>query len=495
MTQAGAGLPPYRLTVTRLAGAVLATAAAVATIGWGLDVSAVRSVVPGAVGMKILTALGLGAGAGALLLLGRSRRVGLLLALVPGLLGLAVLAEYVLHVKLGIDELLFVDHDGRAAGIAYPGRFAPTTAVCFVLLAGALLTLDRGAGRRWRPTELLAIPMVLTACMSLIAYAYSIPAFYGPSAAAKMAVNTACCFVALGIALLLCRTRGRLLELATTTDPGGVMLRRLVPLCVIVPLVLGWLRLRAVGWGLFGDAVGTWWLAAATIGGLVAVMLRCASTLSRSDRDRRALEDKLVELANRDPLTGLFTRRRFEEELDQLLARSRRYGDRGWLLLIDLDRLKPINDTFGHLVGDRILCAVADALTGRVRESDVVGRLGGDEFAVLLFDADRLEVEHVALQLLAAIAGIAIEADGATTSSSASIGVARVDSGGDAAASDCLARADTAMYRAKRDGGNRAVHDDAAPAVLATPARRLAPAAAGPHTAPPRLRRKRTSRR
>jgi len=108
--------------------------------------------------------LALGVGATAMLLLnpqcgGWRRRWSILLATLPGLLGIAVLAEYALGVQLGIDELPFVDHDGRAAGISYPGRVAPTTGVCFVLLTGALLTLDRGRSWRWRPSELLAIPM------------------------------------------------------------------------------------------------------------------------------------------------------------------------------------------------------------------------------------------------------------------------------------------------------------------------------------------------
>jgi len=366
-----------------------------------------------------------------------------------------VLAEYVAGVHLGIDELPFVDHAGRAAGIAYPGRCAPTTAGCFVLLSGALLALDRGVTWRWRPAELLAIPMALVALMSLIGYAYSIPAFYGPASAAKMAVNTALCFVALASALLVARPRGRFLELATTTDPGGVMVRRLVPRSVVVPLVLGWLHLRTVNSGLFNDQIGTWWLAAATIAGLVAMMWWCAGTLSGADRKRRVLEGQLLSLANRDGLTGLFNRHRFEEELDQFLSRSRRYGESGALLLIDLDRLKPINDTLGHGAGDRMLRAVGAVLTERTRESDVVGRLGGDEFAVLLLAASAADAMTRADDLRDGIANIQIDGGHRYAATSASIGVAPVGPADGADSSEFLRRADVAMYRAKRAGGNR----------------------------------------
>jgi diguanylate cyclase (GGDEF)-like protein len=451
--------PPYRRALAVLAWSVIVTGALVIVVGWGMDVAAVRAVFPGAVGMKFQTAVGLVAGAAALLALapgasGNRRRAGLALAAVPGLLGVIVLAEYVFGVKFGTDELLFVDHAGRARGIAHPGRFAPTTGACFLMLTGALLTLDRGRRWRWRPTELLALPMAIVAFMSIIGYAYSIPAFFGPASAAKMAVNTALCFVALAVALLVARPRGRFLELATTTDPGGVMVRRMVPLCVVVPLVLGWLHLRTVGWGVFDDRVGTWWLEAATVAGLAAMMWWCGGTLSRADRARRALETQLYELANRDALTGLFNRHRFEEELAAFAARARRYGATGALLLLDLDDFKPINDNLGHGSGDAMLRAVAQTISGGVRDSDVVGRLGGDEFAVLLLEATPEQAQARAGDLRAAIARVRIPAPTGAARTTASIGVAAIDATAGAGVSELLGRADGAMYRAKRAGGD-----------------------------------------
>jgi diguanylate cyclase (GGDEF)-like protein len=439
---------------------VIAATAAVVGVGWGLDVSAVRSVIPGAVAMEAQTALGLGAGATAILLLGpeargRRRRWGLALAIVPGLLGVAVLLEYILHRKLGIDEFPFVDHEARVAGMPYPGRFAPMVGACFLLLSGALLTLDQGTKWRWRLSELLAMPMVIAPVMSLVGYAYSIPAFYGPGSAAKLAVNTALCFLALAVALLLARPRGRVLELATTTSPAGVIVRRMVPLCVVVPLVLGWLHLRTVGWGLFNYPVGTWWMTAVAIAGLVVLIRWCSRTLSQNDGKRRALEARLYALANRDSLTGLFSRHRFEDELDQLLARARRYGDTACLLLFDLDHMKPVNDNFGHAAGDQLLREVADVVSGRLREADMVGRLGGDEFAALLLEASPSAAAEIARDLCAAIAEIQIETPDGSCSSTASIGVAPIDATPGVSSSELLARADAAMYRAKRAGGSQ----------------------------------------
>jgi diguanylate cyclase (GGDEF)-like protein/PAS domain S-box-containing protein len=119
--------------------------------------------------------------------------------------------------------------------------------------------------------------------------------------------------------------------------------------------------------------------------------------------ERRGLEERLRHLADHDALTGLINRRRFEEELERHLAEGRRYGMTGALLVLDLDGFKAVNDNHGHRAGDRVLCAVADALRQRLRESDIVARIGGDEFAVLLPRAAPEEAEQVCQSLERAI--------------------------------------------------------------------------------------------
>jgi diguanylate cyclase (GGDEF)-like protein/PAS domain S-box-containing protein len=115
--------------------------------------------------------------------------------------------------------------------------------------------------------------------------------------------------------------------------------------------------------------------------------------------ERRQLEERLRHLADHDPLTGLINRRRFEEELERHLVQGRRYGMTGALLVLDLDGFKAVNDEHGHKAGDNVLCAVADALLRRLRESDTVARIGGDEFAVLLPRATAAEAEQVCRSL------------------------------------------------------------------------------------------------
>ncbi|MCW3015966.1 MAG: diguanylate cyclase [Solirubrobacterales bacterium] len=455
-----------------LASTVIAIALTVLVGGWALDIAVLRSVLPGAVGMKATTASGLICAGASLLLLqppgaGVRRRVaGLAAGLAPGLFGVLVLAEYVFGWSLGIDELGFVDHAGRAHGIAYPGRLAPATAVCFVLVGLMVALLELPPRRGWRPSELVAVPVAVVVLMSLVGYAYSITVFYGPASAAKMAVNAAVCFVLLVVGFALVRPHGRLLRLATTTEPGGVMIRRLAPLVLTVPFGLGWLHLRTVQWGVFDDEAAAWWLSASTMLGLMLMIARCAAALSRGDVDRKLLEAELYELASHDQLTGLCNRHRYEEELRRFTAHHLRYGDPGAVVLLDLDNLKQVNDELGHQTGDRLLRAVSDALTARLRVTDFLARLGGDEFAVLLPRTSPCDARMVADDLLAAVRTVQIDARGATAGTTASAGIARLGSDIATDPGHLMDLADEAMYVAKRAGGDR-VAEAAIPSVPA----------------------------
>jgi diguanylate cyclase (GGDEF)-like protein len=162
---------------------------------------------------------------------------------------------------------------------------------------------------------------------------------------------------------------------------------------------------------------------------------------------RQRLRD-LEAVAETDPLCGVLNRRGFERALGQALSHSERYGSGLALIYLDLDRFKPINDRYGHAVGDRVLVAVAKTLVASVRNSDSVARLGGDEFAVIVWNIRQfdlnLKVESLARALseleVAGLASGAIQA-------SCGFAIARP---GDTAAS-LTARADAAMYRCKAE--------------------------------------------
>jgi diguanylate cyclase (GGDEF)-like protein/PAS domain S-box-containing protein len=167
--------------------------------------------------------------------------------------------------------------------------------------------------------------------------------------------------------------------------------------------------------------------------------------------ERKRLAEALQRLADSDPLTNLWNRRRFEEELERQIRRRRRYGDHCALLMIDLNRFKPVNDTYGHGAGDELLKAVAAALSDRIRATDSIARLGGDEFVVMLTNVSRAQAVRLSAELQAAIAGVRVTAGGDTISTTASIGMTIVNGdAGDAQAA--LTRADAAMYDVKAAG-------------------------------------------
>ena len=153
-------------------------------------------------------------------------------------------------------------------------------------------------------------------------------------------------------------------------------------------------------------------------------------------------------MADHDPLTGLWNRRRFEEELSRQVARSQRYGERAAYLLMDLNDFKPVNDAHGHKAGDQLLVAIAEALSKRLRESDSLARIGGDEFAVLLSNVSKTQANLLAEELRRAVELTTISVPGGTVGVTASIGVALMD---DTVKSDdaVFVEADQAMYRAK----------------------------------------------
>jgi diguanylate cyclase (GGDEF)-like protein/PAS domain S-box-containing protein len=163
------------------------------------------------------------------------------------------------------------------------------------------------------------------------------------------------------------------------------------------------------------------------------------------DAEREAVEERLRHMADHDALTGLFNRRRFEEELERHIAHGRRYGMSGALLLLDLDDFKQVNDGYGHRAGDGVLTAVAVVLRHRLRESDIVARFGGDEFAVLMPVGGESEAAELA-DLLAT----AIHRDVPTPIGplDASVGIALFDES--TTADEILSRADDAMYADKR---------------------------------------------
>ncbi len=192
------------------------------------------------------------------------------------------------------------------------------------------------------------------------------------------------------------------------------------------------------------EAVGTNLLFEPTVRGIVLN--------ARDISERKALEAQLTHQAFHDPLTGLANRALFFDRVTHALERGLRHGEGMAVLFLDLDNFKTINDSLGHVAGDRLLVAAAVRLSASVRTSDTVARLGGDEFAVLIEDADA-RLGGLAADRITAALREPFAVEGKEVVVTASLGIAVAAPG--MTASELMRNADMAMYTAKSRGKAR----------------------------------------
>ncbi|MDZ7280915.1 GGDEF domain-containing protein [Sphingomonas sanguinis] len=231
-----------------------------------------------------------------------------------------------------------------------------------------------------------------------------------------------------------------------------VWLRRLIVAFIAGYAIFGVLRGGAVV--AVPDVIVSLILAAG--GAFVLIVARLSDLTTRDIVRISTLERDVI----RDPLTGLFNRRYLDAKLHEETDRSRRYGTPFSTLIVDIDRFKHVNDTYGHAIGDRVIRHIGGLLADSVRREDAVARFGGEEFVVLAPDLDLDEAVVLGERLRDVIATRTVPLpDGHILMMTASLGVATLAS--DETPFELLARADKALYRAKQDGRNRTCRSEA----------------------------------
>jgi len=225
--------------------------------GWKLHITVLLSVFAGSVNMKPNTALAVLLSGVSLWLLcpdepGKWKaRVGGFLGFLVTLIGAASMAEYLFDLHLGIDQLLFVATNASVATFA-PGRMSPMTATALISIGLALVLLSLQNRRSILASQILSLWAGLMALMALCGYVYHATALYRILMYTQVAVHTASILFLLSAALFFVRPRAGIAADLTSTGPGSVMARRLLPAILFVPLFLGWICLRGQSAGLYG---------------------------------------------------------------------------------------------------------------------------------------------------------------------------------------------------------------------------------------------------
>ena len=189
--------------------------------------------------------------------------------------------------------------------------------------------------------------------------------------------------------------------------------------------------------------------------GEMLARLRSMARIRGLHDELRALNAQLTDLSSHDPLTGLFNRRYLFERLSVEVERAVRYRQPLSCIMLDVDAFKPVNDQWGHLVGDELLRRAAEVFRSIPRRVDIVARYGGDEVAVLLPATAPEAVLIVASRICESLASRIFRIGERRLTSTASLGVASLDPSAPITGDELVRRADVALYASKHAGGNR----------------------------------------
>ena len=309
--------PPASVTLLRrcraaclVLGSAVSTMGLVPLVGWILGHDALKGFGTAGITVKANTSIALVLSGLALLVLAPLRRptavtwLGRGLALLVAALGVATMFQHVSGVDLGIDQLLFHEEPG-AAGTQSPNRMGPPASTCFPLLGIALFLLDRRTRKGRAPSQALALVAILIALVPILGYVFGVEQLYGIArhtgiaSYTGIALHTAIAFVLLASGILLARADASPMRQVTAADSGGILLRRMLPAAILLPIALGRLRVLGEELGWYDTKFGRSLLVLSFIVLFSSLTWWTARAVSRHSRARARAETAEQELRAR----------------------------------------------------------------------------------------------------------------------------------------------------------------------------------------------------
>ncbi len=345
----------------------------------------------------------------------------------------------------------------REAAEGTPVSMGWNSAVMFVLIPLSFLLRTR---KHSRMSQIVAAAGMAPSLMALTGYTYGASEFYG-----QMSLTTAIIGLFFATSPLLLGARIGVMRAICSPWDGGRFGR--LQIAVIATMVfVGGYAVHEIS-ATSGRALPAFVIVTILTASIMIAF--CTIVIERNDWLRRKAERTVSQLVLRDALSGLYNRRFLKEQEKGIVDFAKRMQYPLCVAMIDIDRFKAVNDTYGHPVGDQVIRRIAHAIRNRLRSADISIRYGGEEILAILLDADLDAAEHVAEELRATVEAIDFSDVGFRTAT-ISVGVAQVI----ASLTEAIGRADVALYIAKKSGRNRVVADETRQRpLLVTPEKRL----------------------
>jgi diguanylate cyclase (GGDEF)-like protein len=368
----------------------------------------------------------------------RGNKVGQWLGLLVVLFGAAILLEFALDTSLGFDTLLPSD---LGTGDPFPGRSAAQTAGGLFLLGISIVLIPAKNRTAIWMADIVAIALSLLILVLIAGEIFTATHIFSYSARLHSSQQTLACLILLTVVALLRRAERGVLSIFLGRGIGATTARLLAPILIVLPILREIMRANMINIRLIPEHYATAILASiATTLSMILLLLLVWRI--------NGMEMEIRDLSLRDELTGLYNLKGFTLLSEQALRLAQRSQLPISVLFIDLDNLKEINDSFGHVTGSAFLAETAKLLRNTFRETDVIGRIGGDEFAVVF------QGSHVAMSIAAQRLHLASNSHnsqlGRRYPLSLSMGYVTAKENERQSLKELLTEADKAMYEEKR---------------------------------------------